>query len=119
MEAKIESKNHHILATGSVISFREEQLILKLVLNGEDLTFVLSFDSDSAHPDKPSLEVTPHSERKLELKFVNFESDLGTGNRTPMEVGTINDKSLFLSYRIYSLADSSSRLVHYTFYQEK
>lgn len=119
MEASIESKNHKILSTGTVISFNEDPLTVKLPLEGEDLCFVFSFGTDKSNPDKPSVEAIPHGERKLEMKFINFDYDLGTGNNTPMEVGLIEGKSLLLSYRAYSLADSASRLIHYTFYLEK
>lgn len=119
MEAIVQSQYHEILATGSVISFNEDHLVMHLPLEGEDLSFILSFGSDSSNTEKPSVEVIPHGERKLELKFINFDYDMGTGNNTPIEVGLIDEKALYFSYRIYSLVDSSSRLVHYTFYLKK
>jgi hypothetical protein len=119
MHTEVESRHHFIIATGSVISFNEDPLTINLPLEGEDLCFVMSFGKDKNNPEKPSVQAIPHSDRRLELKFMNFEYDLGTGNNTPIEVGLINGKNLFLSYRAYSLADSTSRLIHYTFYLEK
>lgn len=119
MEAIVRSQHHDVLAAGSVISFNEDHLVMHLPLEGEDLSFILSFGSDPSSAEKPSVEVIPHGERKLELKFINFDYDMGTGNNTPIEVGVIDERALYFSYRVYSLADSNSRLLHYTFYLKK
>lgn len=119
MKLHLESKHHCIITSGSVISFREDALSLTLPLEGEDLSFIFSFSSDKVDPHRPRVEVIPYSDRRLELQFVNFDYDLGTGNVSPIELGVIDDKPLYLNYRIYSLADSDCRLLHYTFYQGK
>lgn len=119
MHVQLESKDHYVISSGSVISFNGDPLVLKMPLVGEDLTFVFSFSSDLDNPDKPTLRVIPHGERKLEIQFVNFDCELGTGNLSPVEVGSIDDKTLFLNYRVYILSNSDCRLLHYTLYQEK
>lgn len=116
---RIESQQHYIVGAGSVISFNDDSLTLILPLDGEDLVFIFSFGRDEEKSDKPWVKVTPHGDHKLELQFMNFDYDLGTGNAAPIEVGLINNKPLFFNYRIYSLADSECRLIHYTFYQNK
>lgn len=119
MHVEFESKHHHIVATGSVISFNDDPLILKMPLEGEDLSFVFTFGHDVENPEKPSLKAIPHGDRKLELQFLNFDYQLGTGNVSPIEVGTIDGQSLYLNYRVYVLDNSDCRLIHYTLYQDK
>ena len=119
MHNHVESKHHRIIVSGSLITFREDPLTLSLPLEGEDLSFIFSFHHDSVDPQRPRVEVVPCSDRKLELQFVNFDYDLGTGNINPIEIGTLDEKPLYLNYRIYALADSDCRLLHYTFYQGK
>lgn len=119
MKLHLSSKHHHILDSGSVISFRNDPLTLTLPLEGEDLVFIFSFRSEKVDEHRPRVDVFPCGERKLELQFVNFDYDLGTGNVNPIELGLIEEKPLYLNYRIYALADSDCRLIHYTFYQGK
>ncbi|QQR55154.1 hypothetical protein IPG41_01110 [Candidatus Peregrinibacteria bacterium] len=119
MKLTADSKRHHIIAAGSVITFHEDPLTLTLPLEGEDLVFIFSFHSEKIDPHRPRVEVLPCGDRKLELQFVNFDYDLGTGNVSPIELGMIDEKPLYLNYRIYALADSDCRLLHYTFYQAK
>jgi hypothetical protein len=119
IHVELDSQNHHIVANGSVISFNEDPLTLSIPLEGEDLSFIFSFKSDLTDASKPYVKVIPLSGKSLELQLVNFDFELGMGNIDPIEVGALNNQGLFLNYRIYALADSPCRLLHYTFYQEK
>lgn len=116
MKIDLSTPSHHIVASGSVITYNEDPLTIRFGLEGEDLEFMFTFLEDKNSPDEPSLRAIPHGEHKLELCLVNFDHELGTGNAAPIEVGVLNDKTLSVNYRVYSLQASDSRLLHYTFY---
>lgn len=116
MKVSLSTPHHHVITSGSVITYNEEPLTIRFGLEGEDLEFMFTFLEDKSSPDEPSLQAIPHGERKLELRLVNFDHELGTGNADPIEVGLLNEKPLFVNYRVYALQASKSRLLHYTFY---
>ncbi|MEI9910832.1 MAG: DUF6864 domain-containing function [Bacteroidota bacterium] len=56
----------------------------------------------------------PPDGKKMIMQFENFNNSLGTGNLEPTKIGFLNDKDLFINYRVYALAEKASKLLHYT-----
>ena len=110
----IKAGNVTILHSGSVILYNN----LPIDFTIGTLLFRFSFLSDNSK--KPSLlaEQIDNDPLKILIKFVNYDSPIGIGNPKPVQVGTIENHTLYLSYRIYSLNDSADKLFHYTFYLE-
>ena len=51
----------------------------------------------------------------MKIILVNAKTTLGVGNTDLLNLGHINNRKLFLNYRIYSVTELSNTL-HYTFY---
>ena len=117
MEVNLSSKNHKIIVSGTVCSFEDDPVIISFGTGANKLEITLSFeDTDSKELEQKTIV---HSKKKLELKLLNFNNSLGNGNISPLYIGNLEDKDLFLTYRIYKLDNSKIRHIHYTIYQEK
>jgi hypothetical protein len=102
--------DYEVLATGSIIGVANKPIIFKI----EDLVFELLFKDNSEHKEQKLTPEIPSDGKKMILTFENFNNGLGIGNLEPLEVGSVGEKKLFLNYRVYSLADNTGKLLHYT-----
>jgi hypothetical protein len=110
---KITSGNYEVFDSGTVISFEQEPVTFHLAT---DLQIRLAFRDDSEKKDEHRLEFNPISNNELEIILVNFNNSLGTGNTVPLQVGTLNNKLLYLNFRVYTLNVKTNKTIHYCWY---
>ena len=113
---KIKSGIMEIYDSGTVISFEQESVTFYLA---DDLQISLVFREDTANKDEHSLEFNQISNNNLEILLINFNNSLGTGNTAPLLVGTLNNKQLFLNFRVHMLDLKSNKTIHYCWYLGK
>ncbi len=85
----------------------------------EDLTFELIFKDDSQTSEMKVEAKTFDNKKGITLTFTNFNNNLGTGNVKPLQLGFLNNKTLFFNYRIYARGgvpdkEKSGKTIHYT-----
>ena len=113
MLMKFHSGKFEILATGTVISFKEEAI--EIEFRG-DLKLTFSFRADEG---KRRLETVEHSEKSMEFILYNFGFGLTEGNIEPILIGKTNEgKKIYLNFRILRLNEAQSRTLDFTIYQE-
>lgn len=113
---KIKSGNYDILYSGTFIQVTGEPVEMTFSdKNTNLLVFMFKFIDDKNIKGQVTNFnlLTKHS---LEITFINFNDSLGIANTEILELGTLNNRKLFLNYRIYSL-QNLGKTVHYTFYQ--
>lgn len=116
-----------VIASGTVIAFDRHSISVSIVLAehsydyppGPDdragrLAINFLFQEDPK-PAAPRIEFGPENSREVSLILFNFDDPAGTGNDQPIRLGTVGSKSLYLSFRIYSI-QSSPKTLHYTVY---
>lgn len=114
---KITSGHADVIASGTVISFDESPLNIDFGNSSENLRLTLVFDRDSTNEFKLTAE--PISQHELRLHIFNSQnSTLGSGLLAPVHIGSLDEKDIFISFRIYSLDNSEQRTVHYTIYEK-
>ena len=106
---KQKSAGKDIIATGSVHTFNNKNL--ELDISGLQLIFEFHRDSEGQRIKKEIVDG-----KKLKLNVFNFDNSLGTGTTTPMAIGTINNRQMYLSFIVHSMSQESSKLVTYTFF---
>lgn len=115
---KIKSHSSDILATGSFITFGDEESSLCLEYNNENITVYLKFvDEDGKDKDsdrKKEFEVVGELEARFTL--YNYKTGLGAFILKPMHLGSIGGRELYFQYKIDDLHNSPSKLVYYTFH---
>jgi hypothetical protein len=113
---KITSGEYEIFESGTVINFEEEPITFEL----EDLKVTLLFKDDSDKKKNHDLEFNPISPKELEIILINFNNPLGTGTKSPISIGRLNDRKLYLNFRVYdSLNKKSNKTIDYCWYLGK
>lgn len=107
------SGNAHVIASGSVVSFRGAPVMVTFGPPEERLRLSLEF-KESADAKELTVERILEGDH-LRLVLTNFSQPLGAGSRQPLEVGKLRGRPLFLHFRIYDLRESD-KTVMYTLY---
>jgi len=110
---KITSGNYEVFNSGTVISFEQEPVTFQLAA---DLKIRLAFRDEMEKKEEHRLEFNPISKNELEITLVNFNNSLGTGNTAPLLMGTLNNKKLYLNFRVYALTVTTNKTIHYCWY---
>src|SRR4051794_11689815 len=117
---EVKSGPAKVIASGTVISFRGNQVDLTVGRFIGKFTVTLSFKDDPpVVGQSPALKVdfTVESPNSITVQFRNFSDvPLGAGNREPIKVASSARDDLYLSYRIYSLSGNADKLIHYAIY---
>lgn len=114
--SQIESQNHNIIENGTVCTFEDEPLTIAFGPSADPLAVTFTFKENESN--KPEQKGTAEG-KTLKLELFNFTNVLGTGNIVPIEIGKLNEKKLHISFRVYAMTNSKTKLIHYTIYQEK
>jgi len=104
----VKSSGKDIIASGSVNTFSYDNLEVKIA----QFKFVFNFINSGS---EQKIEYRNDGSETLILDIYNFNSSLGVGVKSPLRIGTLMNRELYLSFRVYTLDQSDSKLVHYTF----
>lgn len=105
---QIRTDGFDVVANGTVITANNLNLEFQLA----HLRVVFSFLSDGT---STRLGPASASGSTLNLTLYNFTNSIGAGTTSPIEIGTLGGKKLWLSFMVYALSPESSKTVHYTF----
>ncbi|HLA55128.1 MAG TPA: hypothetical protein VK623_03440 [Flavobacterium sp.] len=115
MEIEVTTGNYEIIGSGTIVA----NYNTPVEFNFSTLTYVFQF-SDDLLSSSTRIEYEQFKEKKgLTIKFINFNNALGLGSSNPLSIGNINNRKLFLNYRIYTLSENLGKTIHYTFLLEK
>lgn len=105
---QIRTGGFDVVAAGTVITADNQSLEFQLA----HLRVVFSFVSDGG-----STRLGPGSASgsTLNLTLYNFTNSIGSGTTSPIEIGILSGRKLWLSFMVYALSPESSKTVHYTF----
>ncbi|WP_299150985.1 DUF6864 domain-containing function [uncultured Dokdonia sp.] len=78
-----------------------------------DFTAEFEFKKDSNNEDT-RIEAFQIERTGIGLRFINFNNTLGTGNVTPLRVGWLEGRSIFLNYRVYPINSEEGYILEYT-----
>jgi hypothetical protein len=110
---EIKSDIYDIYETGSIISINKKPIDFIF----DDLTFRFIFEDDNTkEKNQLRAEKLPDQQKGLNVIFSNFNETLGVGNSVPIPIGWIQNRNLYLNYRIYCLTPESDKLIHFTWY---
>lgn len=106
----INVEEYEVVKTGTVISHANKDIIFHI----ENLTYIISFQTDKEYT-KTGLrfEDDPSDASKLRIILVNYDVN-SRGIVIPIQVGNLDEKKLFLQFFLATLADSSTRILTYT-----
>lgn len=110
---KVKSGDYDVLESGTIMQFKNEPIEFELASN-MNIRFMFITDGK---PNDTKMVFKNISDSLLELHLYNFHNSMGTGNTEPLPLGNINNRKLYLNFRVFSINDvQSNRVVHYTWY---
>ena len=82
---------------------------------GSNYGFVAEFEftKDSEYKET-RMEAFQIERLGIGLRFINFNNTLGTGNLTPIRVGWLEGRSIFLNYRVFPINNEVGYIFEYT-----
>jgi hypothetical protein len=110
---RITSGEYEVLYSGTVIGVINEPIEFQFPEDKASIKIIIDFRNDT-RIDKSPIEFNAINNKTLKLTLVNV-NDLGSGNTNILELGNINNRKLYLNYRVYSIKEIS-KTIHYTFY---
>lgn len=105
---KIKTSGKDVIASGSVNTFSHDNLEINIA----QFKFIFNFINSGS---EQKIEYRNDGNETLILDIFNFNNSLGTGVSSPVKIGTLMDRELFLGFMIYTSNPTASKLVHYTF----
>ena len=111
---RIISGNYEVIYSGTVIGVRDKPIEFRFPRTHASLIIIIEFKEDPTIRGSQIIFDQP-TDKSLRLNLINTKADLGSGNSELLELGFLNNRKLFLNYRIYSIKELS-KTVHYTFY---
>jgi hypothetical protein len=115
--SNISSGGAEIISSGTIIQFNRKPIEINVQLLDFSFKCILNFENKFDTKEQ-SLKATAEMST-ISLTFFNFNNPLGSGSSEPINIGTYEDKFIYLSYRIYSLNEQSDKTLHYSFYLTK
>ncbi len=112
----IKSGNAEVVISGTVISFDNNPITLTYGSTANPLQLTFEF-IDEEGKTEPRMEGNKATDRHLVIRLFNFKNPLGTGSVTPISIGTLDNRRLYLHFRAYQLTGSKARTVEYTLYK--
>lgn len=104
----IKTGGRDIVAAGTVITGENANLEFQLA----HLRIVFTFTTDGG---QTRLGPSAASGSTLSLTLYNFNNSIGSGTTSPVEIGTLQGRRLWLSFMVYAISPESSKTVHYSF----
>jgi len=103
-----------IIDHGTIISFAGNPISLHY--KNLNISIVFDFKSDE-HNRETYVDSSVEEPTALRLTLYNFDGSFGAGTNKPMKIGKYEGRRLYLQLRIYSLAESADKTLHYTLYK--
>ena len=102
---------YEVFRDGTIVCNENETI--DFIFNKE-IGFIIriAFVNDVVNKE-PRIDVDKYDKQGAIFTFNNFNNGLGLGNISPITIGTLNNRYLFLNYRIYAL-DKGGKSLHYT-----
>jgi len=117
MLVDIESGPAKVIASGSVISFGKEPIVINL----DNIKYIFAFEDELDDKGNPKEEFRFKQDlldkRTLKTTFINYNNPLGIGTIEPRNIGKINNNNIYINYIVYANLVRKSKLFQYTFYE--
>jgi hypothetical protein len=121
LEFTVASGPTNVLLSGIAFSFSGKSIEIAFSTPPLKLIFIFVDEADVANAPAPVSRIAakvPDS-HTFELTLFNFTNALGQGSQTPVEIGHIGEKAIYLHYRVYASAPGSDKELHFTIFQDK
>lgn len=95
-----------LLESGSIITMKDADIQFKI----KGLEYVLRFVN--TEEGKAKIQMVSNDGKRLVLELQNFNDPIGGGNISPLPMGVIEGKQVFLLFRISQLEDGGKTMFY-------
>lgn len=111
-----DGENYKIVGSGTVFSFRQEPIKIKIATGESELDLEFKFEKGSNDSDKPTARAEVEG-TTLKIRLFNYDNLLGSGTKQPLRLGFIGKEDIYINFRVYGGGDTDSdKLLHFTIY---
>lgn len=108
--------NKKLVYTNRICCISNESISLKIDFSDTDfLNLVFNFLNDG---NEVKTHLRSPENAKVVFDLYNYNNPLGTGVTTPVEVGTLHNKKIFLIFYVYRLDKSTFPILDLSLYME-
>jgi hypothetical protein len=114
-------KDYDVFESGTIIQFNQESFLFELIGSvdtGSSIKVEFRFSLNAESLDS-KMNFEDGGLNHLILNLINFNNKIGQGNVEPLNIGTLDNRELFLSFRVTSGNEIFARTLDYTFYLGK
>jgi hypothetical protein len=108
---KIKVGKFDVYESGSIVGNEDESI--DFILIEKDNFFIRFTFINNSNKKEHCVNANALGENSMEIVFTNYNNSLGIGNSEPIKIGRLNNRELYLNYRIYCLTKGAKH-VHYT-----
>lgn len=112
---EVKSGSADIIASGTAIAFNGHPIEITFGPKSNRLTLILILN-DNKNDKESKFESNIVDDATLKLVFTNVNNPLGIGNISPVNIGELDGRELYLNTRIYSIEGIKDKTVHYNIY---
>ena len=112
------SKEKKILDSGSIITFDSTADISFDVQFDNNFSFKLIFKFENDANNKSHSLNFNLLDNTITFSCVNFNNVLGTGTKKPLEIATVENKKVFITFWVTAMGLESLKRLDYSIYQE-
>jgi hypothetical protein len=112
VDFNIKSGSADVLGSGLVISYNRNPIEIE---SGTRERLLIKFIFTEDDEQEQLINPTSLTKEELELELVNFNNPVGSGTTEPLLLGELDERELYLNFRVYAL-NGADRTLHYTFY---
>lgn len=114
---KITTSKYELVHSGTIIQIEEGpiNLVLPDKVEGD---YTIIFEFLNVPNEKTVTKMIQVDKFNLKIQFINFNDKQNIGITEPMYLGTLEQRNLYLIYRVNDLV-SKSKMINYCFYVER
>tara|TARA_R110000765_G_scaffold391488_2_gene484395 strand:- start:971 stop:1375 length:405 start_codon:yes stop_codon:yes gene_type:complete len=105
---KVRTSGKDVIASSSVNTFSYDNLEIEIA----QFKFIFNFINSGA---EQKIEYRNKNPTTLIIDLYNFNNSIGTGVGSPIKIGTLMGRELYLGFMVYAMSPVQSKQVHYTF----
>jgi hypothetical protein len=119
MDVKVESQSVEVIASGTVIAYAGEPIKISFGPSADRMNIIIVFKDEAAKVSESGVKANIIDSNTLQLTFLNVNAQMGYGSTKPFSIGTIENKRVYMQYRIYDIGIGCDKMFHYSFYRSK
>lgn len=121
-KTNIFSDNCELVDSKSVILFGGDKPVEIEEIFNNSFKIIIKITMEKKEGDEQALQLNVDpATNTIEYRCFNFDNPLGTGTSKPIEIGTIENKKIYIHFWIYAMGSDNSKIrrLEYSIWKER